>query len=302
MTDDLPSHVGYLGEVIRLGWVKPSESKSLQLRASTTNIQTLRINNGLSGLIPRDQIVEKDFVSPLGKRCINFQRSCGGCTGWSNAQAGTRVRLIRGQPFEKLSGAAIYAQINGGRDRGSNIIDSCDCIESTGTCLESEMDFPNIYPKQVPMSLLRFREDPASKVTITSFDEALTALNMNLIPQFPLNATNAWVQNRGFDSNGVADLSRSSGSNHSVHGAGVVRIGSDLFIIVPNSWALTWGPFADANPPWYNDFITRNNIVPVDSQFPLAGCCLIGEGHMDNCAQDDDAFAHGVTLTTPVEG
>lgn len=299
---DIPEYTGWHGETIKLGWTPPSDEGSLKLRAATTNIQALRIAAGLPGLIPRDQIIEKDFVSPLGRRCINNQKTCGGCTGWSCAQAGTRVRLMRGQPFQKLSGAAVYAQINGGRDNGSNIIDACDAIESTGTCLESEMDFPNIYPKQLPKNLLRFKEDPQSKVTITSFDELLTAINMNLIGQFPLNATSAWVQNRGYDKYGVADLSRSRSSNHSVHGAGIVRIGSDLFVIVPNSWALTWGPFSNANPSWYADFIARNNITPIDSQFPLAGCCLISEGHMDNCARDNDGFAHGVTMTTPVEG
>lgn len=295
---DIPEHVGYLGEVIKLGWVAPEADSSLTLRAAVTNIQDLRVKNGFPPLIPRDQIVEKDFISPLGKRCINYQASSGGCTGWSNAQAGTRVRLMRGQEFQKLSGAAIYSQINGGRDNGSNIIDSCNCIETTGTCLESEMDFPHIYSWQIPPGVLRFKEDPATKVTITSFDEALTALNMNLIPQFPLNATNAWVQNRGFDANGVANLSMSGSSNHSVHGALVVRIGSELFIGVPNSWKW-WGPWVNANPPWYAAFLQRNNITPIDAQFPLAGCCLISEGHMNNCARDNDGFAHGVTLNAP---
>lgn len=300
MSDEIPYGIDHLGEVRKLGWVAPA-GDSLLLRAATTNIQKLRTDAGLPPLIPRDQIIEKDFVSPLGRRCINDQRSSSGCTGWSCAQASTRVRLIRGQPFEKLSGAAVYAQINGGRDRGSNIIDACDVMETTGTCLESEMNFPNIYAKQIPPNSLRFKEDPASKVTITSFDELLTAINMNMIGQFPVNATQAWIQNRGFDKNGVAQLSSSGSSNHSVEGAGIVRLGSELLVIMPNSWQW-WGPWVNANPPWYADFIARNNITPIDSQFPLAGCCLISEGHMDNCARDDDAFAHGVTMTTPVEG
>jgi hypothetical protein len=205
---------------------------------------------------------------------------------------------MRGQPFLKMSGAALYAQINGGRDAGSNIIDCCDTIETTGTCLESEMDFPKIFEWQIPPGVLKFKEDPQVKVTITTFADACTALNMNMLPQFPLNATQAWVQNRGFDPNGVANLSNSRSSNHSVHGAGLVILNGTPFIILPNSWDLTWGPWTRQNPPWYDAFIARNNITPMDA-LPLAGCCLIGEAHIDNCDRTDDAYAHGVSLTGP---
>lgn len=286
---DLEQYTDEHGEVRKLGWVKPPDDV-LKMRADTSSITAQR------PMIPRSEWFEVDFISPLGRRCINNQRSCGGCTGWSAAQASMRQRLIRGLDFQRLSGAAIYAQINGGRDNGSNIRDSMDAIEQNGTCLESEMDFPSIYPKQIPRDKLRFKEDSSVKVTIDMFDEWALSLMMGGLPQGPLNATQAWVQNRGYDSDGVAEISGSKNSNHSVHGAGLVQYKPGSWgIIMPNTWGLGWGPWTKQNPPWYDAFIARNNITPIDA-LPLAGCCLIVPDHIDNCDRPDDGYTHLVSL------
>lgn len=290
----IPQATDWEGNLRKLGWVFPSEETG-KLRATVTSIQSYRSANGLSPLIPRQEWVEVDYISPLGKRCISDQQSCGGCTGWSCGQAGTRQRLMRGLAFKALSGAAIYAQINGGQDNGSNIIDSMNAIEQNGTCLQSEMDFPNIYSNQIPQDKLLYKE-AALKVTVGSFDECMTALMMGMLPQFPVNATSKWIHNTGYDENGVADLYYGRSSNHSVHGAATVCINGVWYIIMPNTWNTGWGPFAQQNPSWYTDYIARNNIVPFDSTTPLAGCCLLSEAHIDNCEIENDGYAHVITL------
>lgn len=275
---------------IKLGYVEPSAETQL-VRATRTNIQALRQERGLPSLIPRSEWVEKDFVSPLGKKFINNQKSCSGCSGWSAAQGSMRSRAIRGLNFARLSGAAIYAMCNGGHDNGSNIGDTMRALEQHGTCLESEMNFPQIYPSEIPQDKLRYKEtDP---ITCASFDEVMTCVQMDMPTQLPVNADSSWVTNRGFDVNGVASYTNSGRTNHSVHVAGAVCLNGTWYLIMPNTWDITWGPFYQREPKWYDDFVRRNNITPVDSSRPLAGCCLLTEDHVNQGAYADDGYAHG---------
>lgn len=255
------------GVVRRMGW-KPPDANNLKMRAARTSIQDLRVSRGLPPLVDPKDYREVDFYSgPLfGTRVINDQRSCSGCTGWSAAQGLMRQRIIRGMPFVKLSGAFIYANINGGRDQGSVIVDAMESLQTDGTCPESEFDYPKIYGKQIPSGA---RTDAAKyrlvgSITIDSFAECCTALLMGMIPQFPISVGGNFER---FTSTGVAGVNKATQGNHSVHGAGLKNVNGTWCIVMPNSWGATWGP-------WGN------------------GCCFLTQAHIDNCDHPDDGYAH----------
>lgn len=259
--------VDMTGKKRKLGWVGPSPEHSRKMRAGRNSIRTLREAKGLPPVIPRNQWRAVDYVSGLINELINDQKSSSGCTGWSAAGALGRMRVMRGYPFLKLSGAAIYAQINGGRDDGSNIIDSMRTLENVGTCLEAEMNYPKIYQDQIPSGKLRYKEDVV--VTLDDSDECATALQMGILPQVPIRVFNGWDK---FNGDGVAKVSKGTTGNHSVYLAGLEFIGGNWMFRMVNSWGPRWGPFKD-------------------------GTCRLTMAHIDNCDYEDDAYGH----TSPLD-
>ena len=260
---NLPDIIDHEGNFRKLGWLEPSSDKKL-MRASRTSIQTLRSNNGLSPLIDKSAWVPVDYFTAFGPKLIGNQQSCGGCTGWSCAGATGRQRLMRGMPWVgRLSGAAVYAQINGGRDNGSNIIDAMTAIENIGTCLESEQDFPNFLSLTAAAKAdLNYKEDVA--ITLATSIEAATALQMGILPQLPIEVANNFEK---FSGDGVAGLSGARQGNHSIYLCGLEYINGVWYFRMANSWGQTWGPFKD-------------------------GTVRLTMPHIDNCASAEDGFGH----------
>lgn len=255
------------GIVRRLGYVRPAVEYSRMMRATRTSITTLREAAGLPPTIPRSEWVDRDYCIGWGTEFILDQKSTSACTGFSAASGMMRQRHLRGQPFHRLSGGSVYAQINGGRDNGSNIIDSMNAVERKGACLESEMPLPKIFTRDMPGAGTWFRESVA--VTVDTFDEIATAILMGMVPQFPVQVGNRYGK---FDGDGFAGFDNGYG-NHSVHGAGLKWFANRNAwgIAQPNTWGVSWGPF-------------RN------------GICYLTEKHINACASDDDSYAHSATL------
>lgn len=264
------------GVVRKLAWVAPSE-ENLKMRAARTSIRTLRAQRGLPEVIPRSSWTPTNYTQSLGKSLINNQQSCSGCTGWSAVQAFRRMRLVRGMPDIDFSGAFTYAMINGGRDNGSVIVDAMESLRTDGCPPRSMFDLPNLYAKQVSAAV---RAEAAKnrllpEVTVDDFDECATALLMGFFPQFPISVGGNFER---FNGDGVAGLNGARQGNHSVHGGDLVFVGGDWGILVPNTWG-NWGPFVQSKPEW-------------------AGCCIIRQAHINNCAAEDDGYAH-VDATWP---
>ncbi len=266
------THIDHDGIVRRLGWKPPSTDFHMKMRATRESIQDLREDAGRSRLIPESDWIEKDFVTPLGTDYINNQQNCSGCTGWSAAQAQMRMRAIRGLPFVKLSGAFIYALINGGHDNGSVITDAMAILQTIGVCEQSEFDYPHIFEKQIPPSAYESakKNRMVGTIKIDNFDECVTALMMNMIPQFPICVGNNFDH---FSGDGVAGLTNSSQGNHSVHGAGLRKVNRIWYIVMGNTWG-PWGPFKN-------------------------GTVLLSRAHVDNCAYSNDGYAHADAQWSP---
>src|SRR5262245_7556711 len=62
------------------------------------------------------------------------QGSHGSCVGYANATAMMKARDLSGHTFVELSGDSLYAQINHGRDMGSDPGDAIKALEETGIC------------------------------------------------------------------------------------------------------------------------------------------------------------------------
>jgi hypothetical protein len=261
----MPEEILVDGEVRRLGWVAPSTDHARKMRATRTSITTIRQEAGLPPLIPESEWREVDFVTGAPIELINDQRDCSGCTGWSAAGGAMRQRWIRGQELLRLSGASVYAQINGGQDNGSNIIDAMYTIETHGMCLESEMDYPKLFKNQIPSIATWFREGLAA--TCGPFVELAIGLQMNMLPQFPIQVPRNW----GWNGDGVMNFAKGYG-NHSVYAAGLKKIAGDWFLKLINSWGKNWGPFKN-------------------------GTALVSRKAVDACAGADDSYLHAVTIT-----
>ncbi len=238
MADDLEIFTDHTGQIRKFG-LNPVTDENRLVRATRMAFKTLLESVG-KALVPRSEWVPVDRRKTLDTRFITDQRSSSGCTGWSAAQAFSRLRVMRGMTFQRLSGAFIYALINGGHDNGSVIVDALGILERIGTCLESEFDFPHIMERDIPPaakeSAPRFMLSRG--VTLDTFDEAVTALQMGFIPQYPIQVGRDFEQ---FD-NGVAGFSKGYG-NHSVHADGVAQVGGKWVLDMPNTWGPNWGPF-----------------------------------------------------------
>lgn len=238
MADTTETIIDHTGQERRMG-LNPVSDMNRMMRASRQAFKAYLESIG-RGLIPRAQWVPVDRRKTLGKEFINDQRSCSGCTGWQSAQALMRLRALRGMTFQKLSGAFIYAQINGGYDNGSVIVDALTTLETIGTCLEEEFDFPKIMARDIPdgakKTASRFKL--ARGLTLDTFDEACTAIQMGLIVSFPIQVGAAF---ENFD-NGIAGYTKGYG-NHAVHADGMAQVNGKWVLDMPNSWSAGWGPF-----------------------------------------------------------
>lgn len=232
--------IDHNGELRRMGLNEVS-SDNLKMRASRQSFQSYLESIG-KGLIPRDKWVPVNRRKELDEKFVLDQRSCSGCTGFSAAHLLMRLRVMRGMTFQKLSGAFVYSQINGGRDNGSVIVEASGVLEDAGTCLQSEFDFPHIFNKDVTpamretakrFKLLRY-------LTCDTFDEAGTAIQMGFLPQFPIQVGSNF---QNFD-NGFAGFAKGYG-NHSVGADGMDFVSNKWGLDVPNTWGPKFGPFGN---------------------------------------------------------
>lgn len=258
-----------MNHVVRLlGRLEP-DTKAKKMRASQTNIQTHRVANGMSPLVPKNLWVPKDNTATFNERFILNQFQTSGCVGFSGACARMKTLFLASGKLVVLSGAFLYALINGDRDQGACITDSMAELVNTGVCTTKEFDLPNIYRRQIPNSAYEvakiYRE--TYSVTVGSWLEVMTAVQMGWVVQLPVQVGPNF---ENFDQYGAAGFSNGVG-NHSVHVDGAVLLpNGEWALTMMNTWGL-WG--------------YRKN-----------GRCLLYQRHVDGCGTQDDAYAHGSGL------
>ena len=243
----------------------PIDEETKRVRASQPSFSDFAGQNGLT-IYPRDQWDDLDNASLRGPEFVNDQRNCSGCVGWSAAGAEMMTRAARGMPFEKLSGAFVYAHINGGRDAGAMITHAMGAERQFGHCLESEFDYPKLYLNQIPDAVKQSALSRQSRMayTINSLEEFFTAIMCGFYPQFGVCVGNNF---NAFDTHGIAGVT-SGYANHSVCAFGMKRFGSIWCAQTGNSWGKDWGPFR-SGWCWINERAIRldDAFVHVDAEF-----------------------------------
>lgn len=216
-------------------------------------------------VLDRSKWVQVDRRDVLGKEFINDQGRVGGCAGASTTQAMMRDRALRGKPFEKLSWAMTYDLVNRGRDRGAVITDIIPKLQIVGTCTESiypTAKFNTNFPPDVLATASRFRLGKA--LTLSTFDEMATAIQLGFIVPFPFCVGNGF---ENFDRNGICGFTPGPG-NHAVHADSLILLPNGQWVLrLCNSWGVNWGPWKD-------------------------GTCFIAEKHIESAGAADDAYCH----------
>lgn len=258
---DVPKIIDHHGNERRLGLIPPNE-EARAIRNKSTSLTEFLVGRGMN-LIPESQWGDIDHTGFFGDEFINDQKNCSGCVGWSAAGAEMATRAAMGMPFEKLSGAFIYAHINGGRDAGAMITDSMQAGMKYGYCLESEFNYPKLFQRPIPKEAYdsAATRQATNSFTISSDEEFFTAIMLGFYPQFGVNASGSFGR---FNSDGVCGITR-GWANHSVYGRGMKKIKGNWCVYMPNSWNM-WGP-------WNNGcaYVDRRGIILDDAYVHIAG-------------------------------
>lgn len=131
-------------------------------------------------------VVEEDYSGPVFNMSVEGDESyvaegigVHNCTGHGTDTALMTARAIAGCQFVLLSPTFIYANINGGRDAGSDPADAADLLRNVGTCLMSECGEDTIYQRNIPDSAYqtarRFTVPADAIYQCHTFDEIVTA-------------------------------------------------------------------------------------------------------------------------------
>lgn len=234
-------HRDHLGEERRLGLIPP-DANALAKRKACASFSGFLASKGL-GVIPESEWKDKHYEHFDDPKWNLNQGRFSSCVGASSASAVMKLRYSLGKEFERLSGPYVYAHINGGRDAGAMITDAMRTIEKDGICLESEMNYPNIFANQISQ---KAKESGAKRQGIKAFviasrDEFYSAIQRGFFPVFGVNVDSRFEV---FDGNGVSGAGGGR-ENHAVHAAGMKKIRGRWCAYMPNTWDPKWGPFGN---------------------------------------------------------
>lgn len=228
----------------------------------------------------------------FGPSWIGNQGNRGSCNGYAGAKCLERARVLRGLDHTPLSGEGLYAQINGGVDRGSGLQEGMEAMVRNGVPPESMVDHQEYrwgrISREAKDACSRFKaQEPLG---VDTWQELCSGLAIGFVGVVAVHASNRWSQ---LDSNGVAGESHGVG-NHSVIVDDVVWIDGEPFVDDPNSWGTRWGWEGRAYLNWdlhfrktinYHDFylIPTTGDDPDEDNAPVPD----GEDRQDDTPSSD---------------
>lgn len=162
------------------------------------------------------------------------------CNGWACARALARARVLAGQEWVPLSGAAVYAQINGGRDQGSMLDDGMRELQTKGTVSETVVPADRIYLNQIPASVwaealkyLGFEcYQTGSKALL------LSGLALGWVGVVAVHVGNNYMR---LNAEGVAGVDRGPGNHAVCVDDAIIGSSGRPLIDSPGSWGPEWG-------------------------------------------------------------
>lgn len=236
-------HIDSDGNVRKLA-VIPADERVKSRRMQLMGLGEFLEKKGVT-LIPEEKWVEIDYPRFHKPEFVLNQQSTSGCVGFSCAAANMKIRALRGMTPERLSGAFVYAYINGGNDGGAMIDDSRVALEKYGVCLDTENPLPKIFLRQISDDAKKSAEKRQMTVAYRcdNVQEVASALQLGLIVQAGVQVDGNFSS---FDENGVSRANGRS-ANHSIHLYGMKKIDGKWVYRMGNTWGATWGPFKDGS-------------------------------------------------------
>lgn len=168
------------------------------------------------------------------------QDGLGACCGHSWTTTLMKSRDLAGYTFEALSADSLYAQINGGHDRGSDPRDAIQAIAQNGICLLSDVPDQWVLWQNIPASAKqnaqRFKIVPTAVYQCNNFAEIVTADYLGFSVNFTINVGPNFSPNQ----EGVVGFWPGT-ANHCVSGGESFRNNGEPQYRFRNSWSSTWG-------------------------------------------------------------
>jgi len=224
---------------------------------------------GLMGFADKIGVMSKDEIAKLinepkrkaGRKLfdtswIKNQGRRGSCAAYAGAAVLEKTRFNRGQERVKLGPEFTYAQVNGGRDQGSQLKHVIQSLENAG-CPPSEYVKYESYRKaeQTPEGIAnagRFRLLKDEYFGIYSEEELATALALGWVCFVACHVTNSWMK---LDSNGVVSPSDGMG-NHAIHCDDVRIVNGEYQFDHAGSWAVSYGQHGRGWTTWKRHYKT----------------------------------------------
>lgn len=169
------------------------------------------------------------------------QNGNGSCVGHAHCSAMMKARDMAGYEFQALSADSLYAQINGGRDAGSDPADAITALEQNGICLLSDVPDTFVRWENIPTSAKetakRFRISSAAVYQCSNFAEMVTADYLGFSVTMTVNVGPGF--NPGSD--GVVGFWPGY-ANHSIcAGESLRTVNGQKQFRFRNSWTTGWG-------------------------------------------------------------
>jgi hypothetical protein len=171
------------------------------------------------------------------------QNGFNSCTAQADSAALTKLRVLAGMKFVKLSPAYLYAHINHGQDKGAVISDAAESLVKEGTCPFDLLGQHPFYSWNLTaeMKLAAKRYRAADVYHVNTWDELGSALQTGRY--LAVFAAQVGPNFGHFDKYGVAGHDAGRG-NHALHADGMAYLPDGRWVLdVPNSWGEQWGPW-----------------------------------------------------------
>ena len=186
------------------------------------------------------------------KQWTRSQGAVGSCAGYAGAWTLARCRVMAGMDFVPLSGESLYAQTNGGRDRGSGLVNNIKAMVSTGVAPEGLNQPGRFYterslPEAAKVERHRFRADEWYQVR-TELELAI-AVASGFIVGVACHVGGGW---RRFD--GDVLIGNNGPGNHATIVDDVRLKGGKPQFRMVNSHGLSWGKDGVAWVEWSRTF------------------------------------------------
>lgn len=227
--DGLPAILDHEGNERPLGFIP----------APPERVQAISPYSATTELIPESEWVEFDFWP--SEIAIKDQDGKGACNGHAAATGAEMIRYVAGMPYIPLSAWYVYSILCNGIDRGSQILDALELLESKGVAPESDVQYGIINPRKLTAAAhtdaARFKVEIGSRMTTAA--EIVSAV----LRREPINL--AVCVGAGFNnlsSEGIVPLGRGF-CNHAIAvGFGLKKSKSGVWLVkMINSWTTSWG-------------------------------------------------------------